>query len=136
MNTLEHAVKRKYDPVKRREYYLRTRELKGRNPSKAQESFRSGERNLGKNAVSKAEKERRKRADDMLDVVLDMKSKLDKLEEQGKTNTTQYKTIRQYYVKALNTLSRIDPDANWYDSKRQPEYNKEKLKELLKKSPL
>jgi hypothetical protein len=41
-------TKRVYDPGKRHEYYMKTRQLKGRNkgnnPSKAQELFRAGER--------------------------------------------------------------------------------------------
>ena len=129
--------RRRYDPAKRKEYYERTKKLKGRKSSKANDTFRSGERNLGKNPVEQAEKARRKQADAMLDVVLNMKDQLNKLEKEGKKDTPQFSKIREYYVRALNKLSKIDPDVDWEDSKRTPEYNAQKLAELRRsKSPL
>ena len=48
-------TKRKYDPVKRKEYYERTKKLKGRNPSNTQDRFRTGERAFGAGTKARSE---------------------------------------------------------------------------------
>lgn len=143
IRTLIHEErKRKYDPVKRREYYLRTRELKGRkpgkpsNPSKAQETFRSSERKFGKADLDRASKVIEKRVTQMLGKMLDQKKALDKLEEAGQRGTPEYQNLLAQYVKTLRTLSLNDPDANWTDSRRVPEYSDaQKLRKLLDSMP-
>ncbi len=114
-------TQRKYDPVKRREYYLKTRELKGRKPSKGQEKFRAGERKFGKADLAKAAKQVDEMVSKHLDKIMSQKKTLDKLEKDGKKNTPQYQSLLADYNKTLDVLSRIDPDADWTDSKRVPE---------------
>ncbi len=79
---------RKYDPVKRREYYLRTRELKGRSSR--------GKSNTHKPLSS----------EEYAKTLKPLTDKLQKLAREGKTNTPEYKLIMDTYLRLMAAHSK------------------------------
>lgn len=121
-------TKRPYDPVKRREYYLRTRELKGRRPAKgAQKPGLTKEQ---------AKKKKDQEWEDFFTETQTLKNRLNKLEKDGKKGSPLYNFLLKSYVTGLKELSKIDEDVDWVDSQRFPEYSSQKLKELRKNLPI
>lgn len=102
-------TKRKYDPVKRKEYYERTKQLKGRNPSKAQDSFRAGERRMAKRQPSK-KNPKEKAIKDAFERRDYWQKEIVRLRKAGKMNSPEMDLAIAAYFKASEDIVKASPN--------------------------